>query len=52
VQDLHAGVHRGRQARSEESNPTDTEIRYWLAGNLCSAPATTDRDAVKMLPSH
>jgi carbon-monoxide dehydrogenase small subunit len=22
-------------------DPTETEVRYWLAGNLCRAPATT-----------
>ena len=34
---LHAGLPGRRQgaARAATPNPTETEVRYWLAGNLC-----------------
>ena len=37
VRHLHAGLPDRGQGRCSRSspNPTETEVRYWLAGNLC-----------------
>ena len=34
---LHAGDSwsRPRRCSSDNPDPTETEVRYWLAGNLC-----------------
>ena len=33
---LHSGILIAAKALLEKnSNPTETEVRYWLAGNLC-----------------
>ena len=36
MRDLHARHTRGCQgAARAEPDPSETEVRYWLAGNLC-----------------
>ena len=33
---LHAGLpDRGQALLVKNPDPTETEVRYWLAGNLC-----------------
>ena len=36
MRDLHPGLPRPAKALLDRDlNPSETEIRYWLAGNLC-----------------